>query len=92
MAEFTNAEIERINTLYGNDFADITPEDAQLIGRWEASQAIKSAEVQAEIDAINERSQQAVEQSAQVYQVALNNLNELHAAALARLEAFNDGI
>ena len=41
--DFTNAEKERINQLYGTDFENITPEDALLIGRWEAWKATQES-------------------------------------------------
>ena len=39
LSEFTNEEKERIDTIYGNDFKDVSPEDVRLIARYEASKA-----------------------------------------------------
>ena len=92
MGEFTKAEIERINQLYGTDFEGITPEDAPLIARWETARALKSAESKAREEALMAEMQANVEQSQALYEQAASNLQELHEAALKRLEVFNDGI
>ena len=52
--DFTNEEKERINQLYGNDFQDIAPEDAQLIARWEAWKAVQESEHQAKLQAMQD--------------------------------------
>ena len=61
--DFTNEEKERITQLYGNDFKDITPDDAQLIGRWESWKALNQAEYQAKMEAIKLEAQQKLEQN-----------------------------
>lgn len=92
MDEFTKAEIERINQLYGSDFKDITPDDATLIARWETQKALKSAEFKAREEALMTEMQAKVEQSQALYEQAAANLRELHDIAVRRLEAFDDGI
>ena len=89
--DFTNAEKERINQLYGNDFEGITPEDASLIGRWEAWKATNDAEYQAKIAILQTEAQAKLEQSESLYRQAKSNLEELRDAALARLEAIDHG-
>ena len=89
--DFTNAEKERINQLYGNDFEGITPEDASLIGRWEAWKAVNDAEFQAKVTAIEAESKAKLEQSEALHRKAKTNLEELRDAALARLEAIDNG-
>lgn len=89
---FTNEEKERINQLYGNDFQNITPDDALLIGRWESAKALTSAEFDARQAAIEAETQAKLEQSQAVFEQAMSNLNEQHEAAMKRLGAFNDGI
>ena len=84
--EFTNAEQERINQLYGNDFEGITPDDAQLIARWESWKATQEAEYRAKTDALKEELQAKIEDSKRVTDKAMENLEELKNAALARLE------
>lgn len=89
--DFTNEEKERITQLYGNDFADITPEDAQLIGRWEAWKATTEASYQAQMQSIREQTETIVTETRSLYEQAKSNLETLQNAALARLERFNDG-
>lgn len=87
MDEFTKAEIERINQLYGNDFEGITPDDAKLIGRWEAQKAANSEIVKAQTEAIRSESKARVKQSEELHKIAKSNLETLHDAAVARWEA-----
>ena len=89
--DFTNEEKERITQLYGNDFADITPEDAQLIGRWEAWKATTEASYQAQMQSIKEQTETIVTETRSLYEQAKSTLETLQNAALARLERFNDG-
>lgn len=89
--DFTNEEKERITQLYGNDFADITPEDAQLIGRWEAWKATTEASYQAQMQSIKEQTETVVTETRSLYEQAKSNLETLQNAALARLERFDDG-
>ena len=89
--DFTNEEKERITQLYGNDFADITPDDALLIGRWEAWKATTEAAYQAQMQSIKEQTDAVVIETRSLYEQARNNLQTLQNAALARLERFDDG-
>ena len=89
--DFTQEEKERINQLYGTDFKDITPEDALLIGRWEAWKATQESEHQAKIEAIKAETELKLKQSETEFAQAMRNLNELHQAALKRLEVFDNG-
>lgn len=84
--DFTNEEKERINQLYGNDFKDIKPEDAELIGRWEAWKAVNASEHQAKIEAIKAQADQKLEQNKAEFDKAMENLNSLHDIALKRFE------
>ena len=84
--EFTNAEQERINQLYGHDFEDIQPEDAELIARWEAWKASQDLEYQAKTDALKAETAAKMEDSKRIADKAISNLEELKNAALARLE------
>ena len=84
--DFTNEEKERINYLYGNDFKDITPEDAQLIGRWEAWKATEDARYKAELKALQDEADLKMENATALYKQARNNLTELRDKALARFD------
>ena len=90
--EFTKEEIERINVLYGTDFKDIKPNDALLIGRFEAAKAKDDEEFKARMQAISDESKATVKSYEAQKKQALANLKELHDAALARLEQFDNGI
>lgn len=92
--DFTNEEKERINQLYGTDFKDITPEDAQLIGRWEAWKATEDARYKAELKALQDEADLKMKNASALYEQARDNLTELHDKALARfdkLEGVEDG-
>lgn len=86
MNEFTKAEIDRINKLYGNDFADITPDDVLLIARFERVKALQEAEYQAKVDAIKAENETKLKESTMYYQKAMENLETIKQAALSRLE------
>ena len=85
--DFTQAELERINLLYGTDFKDITPDDALLIGRWEAQKAVREDEHRARIEAMNEKTKKDIEHSTELFEKSMANLEELHDMALSRLKA-----
>ena len=92
MDEFTKTELERINQLYGNDFEGITPQDAILIGRWEAHKATQEAEFQAQMKAYENEALARIETNNAIAEQAFANLNELHARALDHLERVENGI
>lgn len=91
MDEFTNEEKHRIDVLYGTDFKDITADDAKLIARYEAYKAKNDAIVQAEIEAIKAESETKLAYAQEQQTQAMNNLNELHERAIARLEKIENG-
>lgn len=74
--DFTNEEKERINQLYGNDFKDITPADALLIGRWESWKALNEDEHRAKIDAIREQSEASLKLMKEKAAQSRENLEE----------------
>lgn len=84
--EFTNEEKERINQLYGNDFKDITPDDASLIGRWEAWKAVQENEHRAKIAQYEAEANAKMENSKRIADKAMEDLETLKNVALARLE------
>lgn len=91
MEQFTNEEKHRIDELYGNDFKGITPEDALLIGRWEANKAIMEDEHQKKMDLMRQESQAAIEQAREQAAYAMETLERCRDEALARLEAVSNG-
>ena len=84
--EFTNAEQERINQLYGNDFDNVTADDIQLIARWEAAKAMRELHYQAKLEALKTETEAKIAQSEAVSEKAMSDLEELKNAAMARLE------
>ena len=90
--DFTNEEKERINQLYGNDFAGITPEDALLIGRWEAWKATEDAKFKAEMEEIKRQTDAKIANLQMQSDEAMNNLKELHAKALERFERISENV
>ena len=90
--DFTNEQKQRIDYLYGNDFKDITPDDAMLIAQWEQAKALNDAEFQAKISAIEAETQAKVENSREMHEQAMSNLKEMHQAAMKRLESVENGI
>lgn len=84
--EFTNDELHRIDVLYGTDFEEVTPEDAQLIARWERARALQDAELQARLDALTAEAEEKKRIGAEIAQSAHEALAQLRDAALARLE------
>ena len=89
--EFTNEEKERINQLYGNDFKDIKPEDAQLIARWESWKATQEDEHRAKIEALEAESAARLEAITNEANYSMETLRELHDLAVARYKGVDDG-
>ena len=91
MEEFTKAEIERINTLYGTDFEGIQPADAMLIARFERNKALNEAEFITKCEAIQAESAAKIAQSEEQHKQAMSNLELLEKAALEKLKAVKNG-
>lgn len=87
MDEFTTEEKERINALYGSDFADATPDDFKLIRRWESFNAKREAEHNAKMEIMQNESAEKLRLATQQALYAMETLDELKEAALARLKA-----
>ena len=89
--DFTKAEKERINQLYGNDFKDIKPDDALLIARWEQFKAENDANFNEMTRAIQEETRARLEECKKTSDLARENLKELHDLAKARYARFENG-
>lgn len=89
--EFTNAEKERINELYGNDFLDITPGDAPLIAKWERFKAVNADEHLVKTEALITESRESLLQAEKQAAFAMETLELCRDEALARLEAVSNG-
>ena len=91
MDEFTKEEIEKINQLYGTDFADVTADDIKLIQRWEQYTTKNNEEINATLEAIEKENEEKLKLARSEHTEAMKNLNELVKAAKARYERFDDG-
>lgn len=89
--EFTNEEKLRIDQLYGHDFKDATPEDIQLIIKWERDNAQREQENRAKAEAIAKRTAAQLEEDRKTAELARDNLRELHDMAVSRLEGLYNG-
>ena len=89
--DFTKDELHRIDYLYGTDFKDIKPEDALLIGRFEAERAKQDAEFQKHLQTMQDEANAKIKACESEKRKALANLKELHNAAIARLEKLENG-
>ena len=87
MDEFTTEERERINLLYGTDFKDATPDDFKLIQRWEAYRAKTDAEFKAKNEMLKAELEEKTRIASQQALYAMETLDNLKEAALARLKA-----
>ena len=88
MDEFTKEEMHRIDVLYGTDFKDIKPEDAQLIARWEKYKALQDEEAKARFAAIEKESEARVKEARKTAKLAQQQLIEQATAAMQRFERF----
>ena len=88
--DFTNDEQERINFLYGNDFEDITPDDAKLICRWEAWKATEEAKNSAEMEALKSRTEAKISEFEKQSAEASALLRELRDKARERFERLSN--
>lgn len=86
MDEFTKDEMHRIDVLYGTDFKDIKPEDAQLIARWEKYKALHDEEAKARFTAIEKESEARVKEARKTAKLAQQQLIEQATAAMQRFE------
>lgn len=87
MDEFTIEERDRINILYGTEFTDATPDDVKLIQRWEEYRAKTDAEFEARNDMLKAELEEKTRIATQQALYAMETLDELKEAALARLKA-----
>lgn len=90
MDEFTQAEKARIDELYGNDFAGITPEDMPLIQRYERYKAINDARFKAEIEIMENESKAKIAEAHETAVLARERLEERAQRSRERWEALRN--
>ena len=89
MDEFTNAEKERINQIYGNDFQNLEPGDINLISRWERAKAIQEEEFKAKTDALKSEADEKTRLARETAEEARAYVRELRDMAVSRYEELN---
>ena len=87
MDEFTEKERNTIDDIYRREFQDMTPDEVQLLLRWNAAQAKNDELVKAEIAAMNAEKEARIEETRKTAEKARRNLTELKNAAKKRLAA-----
>lgn len=87
MDEFTEKERNTIDDIYRREFQGMTPEEVQLLLRWNAAQAKNDELVKAEIAAMNAEKEARIEETRKTAEKARRNLAELKNAAKKRLAA-----
>ena len=88
--EFTKAEKERINQLYGKDFEDIKPDDAKLIARWEVYNALIKSNIDDVQQSVSAQANFELSQSRTALDDAMANLGKLKDLAVVKLKGVED--
>lgn len=91
MDEFTIDEKQRIDMLYGTDFEGITSEDAKLIARYEAWKTRQETLGNVEAEQIRATAENNRINANKYAEQAMQALEDMKAAALARLESIENG-
>lgn len=84
--DFTKEELNRINQLYGNDFEDITPDDATLIIRYEQGKTEEETLASEQVKAIHDELEAKREVCAAQVEESRKRLDNLVAEAIGRYE------
>ena len=88
MEKFTATESDRINVLYAEGFkGEITADDIALISRFEYSKAYEAIQAEIKNEEIKAGAKARAEGTQSVFEQAMSNMQELHARALARMDA-----
>ena len=90
LEDFTNEEKERINQLYGNDFAETTYDDIQLIIRWEYSKGVHDGANSEEARLMREKTQADIDKAQAEADLARAEFEALVNKAKARYEEVSD--
>ena len=89
--EFTGDEIARINAIKAGNMENLSADDVQLYSDWQTEWALRDAEMQAELDAIQSELDAKLDMYASEHERAMQNMANLQAAALARLARIEGG-
>lgn len=91
MGDFTNEEKERINQIYGNDFKNMSPDDVQLVIRWERAKAELETLQSESMRVLYQESIARQEQSIERHETAMDTLTALCNAAHEKYERAKNG-
>lgn len=91
MDEFTQAEKARIDELYGNDFAGITPADIPLIQKYEQFKTVNEARFKAEIEAMQKEAEAKIIEAHETAKLARDLLEERAQRSRERWEVLRNG-
>lgn len=81
---FTKAELNKIDSLYANDFANVTPEDVPLIIRWELDAYAANIEYDEKLKALKEESAARLAKVKKEAEYSAETLRILRDEAVAR--------
>lgn len=89
--EFTYEQKQIIDDICKRNFENLTADEVKLYADWQAAIALRDAEFQAKQDALAAESAARIKALDSKAKTARKNLNDLKAAALARLERIDNG-
>jgi hypothetical protein len=91
LTDFTETERTAINDIYKREFQDMTPDEVQLYGEWQAVNARLDADVQARRETLETEMTASVEMYRETEKAAIDTLEALKNLALAKLKAVENG-
>lgn len=89
--EFTIEERDKVNEIYAKNCENLTADEVRLLVSWESSFAAHSAKVSEEIEQLKRETDARIEHEAAIANNAIDSLNAMVNAALARMEAIDNG-
>lgn len=89
--EITPEMAATVNNLIKRDFANATPDEIQVYGKWSAIQAMQSEEMENHREQRNIELEQRLSALKAEEEVSLDTLKTLNEAAKAKLEAVRHG-
>lgn len=88
---FTPQEREIIDNIYAKELQGLTAEEAKLYARWEAAKALDESENQAALDAFQKELDAKTAALQEEHAYAMETLQMMRDASLARLKAAENG-
>lgn len=91
ISDFTEEQKHTIDDICKRNFESLTADEVKLYADWQAALVLDDAEFKAKQDAIAAESAARIKALDSKAKTARKNLNDLKAAALARLERIDNG-